>query len=257
MALLNELVEIVRKLRSENGCPWDREQTPQTLTPHIIEEAYELVEAIRAKDPPEILEELGDVMLQVVMIAIMAEENHWFGLEQVIQGVCEKMIRRHPHVFSDTKVTSVEEVWENWESIKKQEKSSKTMASIPRSLPALIQAAKIQKRASRAGFDWSDHLGPFQKVEEEMGEIRQALSENSSEEKLEEEMGDLLFSMVNLARKLGLEPEDALKRSSQKFVDRFHHMEVMCQEEKKEFSELTLNEMNQLWEAAKKHFPRC
>lgn len=248
----NELIDVVKKLRSPEGCPWDREQTLESLTPHIIEEAYELVDAIQTGVTTDIQEELGDVLLHVVMLSNMAEEDGHFSLLNVIQTITEKMIRRHPHVFGDVEVNSVDEVWKNWEAIKKQEKSGSIFTSIPASLPALMQAEKIQKKASRVGFDWDDKVKPFEKVKEEVAEIGEVLAQpNPDIKELEEEIGDALFAIVNVARKWDIDPEAALRAGNTKFKRRFAEMETVADQNGTPMSQLSLDELNELWEQAK------
>jgi MazG family protein len=185
---ISTLIDIVKRLRAPNGCPWDREQTFQSLTPHIIEEAYELVDAIEKESFSDIKEELGDVLLHVVMLSELAAEKNEFSISDVARQVAEKMIRRHPHVFADTKVDSVADVWKNWDAIKKQEKNQNNLIdAIPKNLPALMQAALIQKRVSRIGFDWADIQGPIDKIYEELNEVQQQIKENKNDKKRIEE----------------------------------------------------------------------
>lgn len=251
----NELVTIVRVLRGPDGCPWDRAQTFLSLTPYVIEEAYELSEALSTNDHRSICEELGDVLLHVVMIGLMAEEMGIFSLESVISGVSEKMIRRHPHVFGDTQVDGVEGVLHNWEAIKKTENAEKgggSMASIPASLPALMQAYKIQKRAAKLGFDWPDLAQTVEKVQEEFQEVLVERERgDDAKDDLELEWGDLLFSMVNVARKLNIDPEQALRKSNQKFKTRFTHMEDQATRNGEAFASLSLDQQEGLWQASK------
>lgn len=259
MKQMDQFVEVIKKLRSPNGCPWDQKQTFQTLTPFIVEEAYELVDAIQHHTPVEIQEELGDVLLQVVLHSVIAEEQNLFSIESVIQTVQDKMIRRHPHVFSDTQVKGVEEVWANWEKIKKTEKQSgnelvSAMDSVPITLPALMEASKLQKKASRLGFDWPDIKGPVEKLTEELAEIQVELNkEPIHPEQLTEEIGDLLFSIVNVCRKLDVNPEEALKKSNRKFKDRFKWIESALHHESKPMADMTLDELDRYWNAAKEH----
>ncbi len=256
MDAIQKLHEIVLQLRAPNGCPWDREQTFESLTPHIIEEAYELVDAIKSGNKTDIREELGDVLLHVVMLSAMAEETNDFNLDEVADHVGEKMIRRHPHVFGDTQVNSVDEVWENWEKIKATEKEQNPLASIPKSLPALLKAAKIQKKAARMGFDWPDSTGPLEKIDEEMAEIKTALADQSlspseRQTQLTDELGDMLFTWVNICRKFDIDPETALNSANDKFSGRFLKVLEIAQSEKTELKNANLATLNRWWDSAK------
>ncbi|RAP30215.1 nucleoside triphosphate pyrophosphohydrolase [Candidatus Marinamargulisbacteria bacterium SCGC AG-343-D04] len=250
MLPLKKLLETVRTLRSPNGCPWDREQTFQSLIPCLIEEAYELSEALENNCKENMLEECGDVLLQVVMISILAEEKNYFSLDDIATCVNQKMIRRHPHVFGDKKASSVNDVLKNWEDIKKIEKNeTSAMSNIPK-LPALMKATKIQKKASKTGFDWPDKEGPLLKLDEEIQEFKKAYSQNNNENIIDE-AGDILFSLVNCLRKLHINPEEALQKANQKFINRFQEMEKTS----KDFKNLTLEEKENLWQETKKKSP--
>ena len=252
MKSFDEFIEIIRRLRAPDGCPWDKEQTFKTLTPHIIEEAYEVVHAIQEDSYEDLKEELGDMLLHVVMLSNMAEEENIFSITDVIAHVSEKMINRHPHVFGDKTADTVDEVWKNWEEIKKQEKSGSPLNSIPKHFPALMQAEKIQKKVARIGFDWPNVNGTIEKLEEEIHEVKQELlAPNTDREKLEEEVGDMLFALVNILRKMKLNPEEALSKANQKFIKRFNTAFSLSENNNQYFSELSLDEMNQLWEQAK------
>lgn len=256
MSSIEELIKIVKTLRSPKGCPWDKEQTLKTLTPYILEEAYELVDAIENGLPEDIKEELGDALLHVVMLSEIAEDENLFTLHDVATHVSNKMIHRHPHVFGKTKVANVDDVWKNWESLKQQEKDPNlsAMATIPKHLPALLQAHKIQKRAARLGFDWPDQYGSFEKLKEEIGEFIEA--KNTSSEEKEEEAGDLLFALVNILRKENINPEEVLRKCNQKFISRFNMMEKSAKESNLNFEKLSLNEKEELWIEAKKNLKR-
>ena len=225
MKEFDRLVETVEKLRGPEGCPWDREQTHQSLKPYLIEESYEVLESIDRQSPELLRDELGDLLLQIVLHAQIAAERDEFTLAQVADSIREKMIRRHPHVFGDTRVKDVKEIWRNWEKIKKSEQkdSAQTKSildTIPAELPALFRASKVQKKASRVGFDGRDSQGVLEKIKEEVLELKQA--ENTAQkEKLIEEFGDILFSLVNLSRKMDIDAEDALRLATKKFENRF------------------------------------
>ena len=252
---ITKLYEIVKQLRGPNGCPWDKEQTLNSLTPHVVEEAYELVDALNSGCKNELIEELGDVLLHVVMIATMAEEDQLFLFKDILNHVCNKMINRHPHVFGDKHIKTVEGVWQEWEKRKALEKKEHnnqelTLDSIPKQLPALAKAEKMQKRAARVGFDWPDIAGTLTKIKEELAEFETALSTNNPQLS-QEEAGDLLFAITNTLRKLNINPEEALQLTNTKFQTRFNHMETALQTENKAFEDETLAELNQRWETAK------
>jgi len=254
MNAIERLVDIVRTLRGPNGCPWDKVQTYQSLIPYVIEEAYEVVDALENSNPESLKEELGDMLLHVVMLSAMAEDLRHFNLEEVATDISEKMIRRHPHVFASTQVDSVEDVVHNWEAIKKQEKQEKQdirfLESVPKSLPALIQAQKYQKKAAKLQFDWPDVQSCFEKVKEEINEVETTLKQNDTVA-LEEELGDLLFSVVNVARKSGLDAEALLKKANQKFKTRLYKVEDALIQTKASFTDKTPEELNTLWEQVK------
>ena len=237
------------RLRSPEGCPWDREQTHESLKPHLIEECYELIDAIDDRDDEMIREELGDLLLQVVLHAQMASEDDRFNFDAVADSISEKLIRRHPHVFGDTKLSTSDAVLRQWDVIKRHEKKDRESAldGVPRLLPALAKAQKIQSRAARVGFDWPDSTGPLDKVKEEVIELEQT----TGGEQLAEELGDLLFAVVNFARKSKLEAEDLLQAATRKFSDRFRQMEILAEQRGLKFSDMSLAEMDQLWDEVK------
>ncbi len=254
-SLFEELVEIMARLRGENGCPWDREQTSESIKPYLIEETYEVLEAIDEQDPEKLREELGDLILQIVFHARMAEEVRAFTIAEVLAGINDKLIRRHPHVFGDVKADTAQEVLFNWEQIKKQERqNAKGKASIldgvPRELPALLRAHRLQEKASRVGFDWKEAREVFQKVEEELAELRAAIQEERSD-RMEAELGDLLFSLVNLSRFLAVNPEEALRKTIARFIARFRYIEEELAGRGKSLRHATLQEMDALWAEAK------
>lgn len=256
---IDRLAEIIRVLRAE--CPWDKVQTHESLRKGMLEEAYETVEAINNNDMANLREELGDVMLQVVFHANLAEEEGQFDLKDVINEECEKMIRRHPHVFlhetGNNSPKSIDKVLEKWENIKVKEKGEESCVSrlqrVPKALPALMRAFKIQKKAADVGFDWNDVSGAFDKVDEERRELMEQYADTTvSFDRLEDEMGDLLFSCVNVARFLDVDPEAALNRTSEKFIRRFSYIESRAEALGKELTGMTLSEMDMLWEESKK-----
>jgi tetrapyrrole methylase family protein/MazG family protein len=245
---LAALVAVVHRLRAPGGCPWDREQTHASLRATLLEEAYEVLEAIDEKSMPKLKEELGDVLLQVLMQADMAEEAGDFSLGEVADSVREKLVRRHPHVFGDTKVSGSEEVLRNWETLKAKEYGrDSALDGVQRSLPALQWAWSLQRRAANVGFDWRDVDGALEKVHEELEELRQA----ETVEEREAEFGDLLFTMVNVARKLGINPEDALRGTTSRFEARFRTMEQQIRQDGRKFDQMEIAELDRYWEAAK------
>ncbi|MFA5113480.1 MAG: nucleoside triphosphate pyrophosphohydrolase [Candidatus Margulisiibacteriota bacterium] len=252
MDSFREFVEIVRKLRRE--CPWDREQTFVSLKPYLVEEVYEAIEAIDQKDFPQLAGELGDMLLHVVMLSVFAEQEKKFTIDDVIGSIAAKMVRRHPHVFGKAEARDKEKVWRNWEKIKRAEKQKKKgmLESIPQSLPALYRADKVQRRAARVGFDWDEVAGAWNKVHEELDEVHALLKSKVKGQKsklrdnIKEEIGDLLFSIVNVARKLDLDAEEALQLANTKFMRRFARIEKKLQKKK-----LTLKQMDALWDRAK------
>ncbi len=253
---INSLLEIMKKLRAPQGCPWDQEQTHASLTRYLLEETYEVIEAIEEDNPEALTDELGDLLLQVVFHAQIGWEQDTFSMEDIINGVCTKLIRRHPHVFADTEVESVGDVLRNWEAIKKEETRTKDRVSlldgIPPHLPALLKAEKVQNKTAKVGFEWDTITGAFTKLTEEMAELHQAIASKSQEE-IDEELGDVLFCLVNIARYLSVNPELALNRTTNKFISRFKFMEELAQKQNLDFSSMTLAEMDHLWEQAKIH----
>ncbi len=253
--LFESLVEVIATLRGENGCPWDREQTHTSLKPTLIEETYETVEAIDSGDPQKLKEELGDLLLNVMLQAQIAAENQDFDIYNVIDTLIEKLIRRHPHVFADVQVADAEDVVKNWEAIKSQEAGYEDRKSvldgIPNALPALLRGQKIQKRAARVGFDWDDIADVVAKVDEELAEVKESLH-NSDADAVEMEIGDLLFAVVNLCRFVDLQAEETLRKSNRKFIARFKRMEAQLEKQGKTFTEQTLAELDEIWEKVKK-----
>lgn len=252
------LVRIMERLRGDDGCPWDREQTHQTLKPFLIEEAYEVVEAIDERDPKQIMEELGDLLFQVVFHAQVAAERREFTIGQVLTATADKMVRRHPHVFGDSAASTTHEVLEQWEELKRKERSTaaevpvSALDGVPRELPGLLRAQRLQDKASQVGFDWPEISGVMAKVEEELGELKEAIGATAPEE-IEQELGDVLFSLVNLARFLNLSAEDALRKSIMRFATRFQYIEEVVQRDGRRLREVSLQEMERLWQQAKRH----
>ena len=249
------LIEIMARLRGENGCPWDRQQTHASLKPYLLEEAYEVLEAIDQQDDGELCKELGDLLLQVVFHAQLAAEENRFDIDQVAQAIVDKLIRRHPHVFGDVEVDGADQVLYNWEQIKRQErqggeKRPSVLDGVPKDLPALLRAQRIQAKASRVGFDWPKVGGPLDKVEEEFAELRTALTQNNSTA-VADEFGDLLFALVNVGRFLELTPEDALRQAVDKFERRFRTVEERVQAQGKAVEDLPLEELDRIWDLVK------
>jgi tetrapyrrole methylase family protein/MazG family protein len=247
-----DLVEVMARLR--RGCPWDREQTHESLVPYLIEESYEVVDAIEARSDGDLCEELGDLLLQIVFHAQLATERGKFSIADVVDGLSNKMIRRHPHVFGDQAVTSVAEVWQNWEALKSLEPAAQTRASrldgIPRGLGSLQRAQKMQDKASRVGFDWPHIDGVRAKLAEELGELEVARRDGDLAG-MREELGDVLFSVVNYARALGIDAEGAVRDANAKFYKRFTFMERRSEEQGRKLGDLTQNELEALWQLAK------
>lgn len=249
-----DLLEIMDVLRGEGGCPWDREQTHESLKRYLIEECYEVIEAIDEQDDTKLIEELGDVLLQVVFHSQIGKEDGYFNIGDVIKGICIKLIERHPHVFGKVKVSDSDEVLYNWDEIKKKEKGLETytdeLKHVARSLPALIRSEKIQKKAAKVGFDWEDAAPALEKVIEECNEVKQVYKAQNRE-KIVEEVGDLIFSTVNVARLLDIDPEVALNYTIDKFISRFSYIEQKSLEMGKKITDMTLEEMDKLWEMSK------
>jgi tetrapyrrole methylase family protein/MazG family protein len=248
---LGHLAEIMELLRSSQGCPWDRKQTHESLKQYLIEETYEVLEAIDEQDEDKLLEELGDVLLQVVFHGQMARERGEFDLLDITTRVCQKMINRHTHIFKDTKVENAQQVENNWEELKKQEKGLKThtqvLRDIPAGLPALMRSYKVQKKAALVGFDWDEVEGAIMKVEEELDEVKNVYTAGDCS-RIEEEIGDLLFAVVNVSRFFKIQPELALTAATEKFIRRFQYMEENAREA---LEEMSLEEMDSLWNQAK------
>ena len=255
--LFARFVELIARLRAPGGCPWDREQTHESVKPMTIEEAYEVAHAIDEKDDAELAGELGDLLLQVVFHANIAEERGAFRLKQIIERVSEKMVRRHPHVFGDDSASTSGEVLRSWEAIKAQERAAKgkddesMLDSVHKGLPAVMEAFQMTTKVSRVGFDWKEADGALVKLDEEVLELREAIAAKTDPAKVAEEVGDLLFAAVNVARLTGVDPESALKSSNRKFRRRFRHIEDRLRAEGRQPADSTLEEMDRLWDEAK------
>jgi XTP/dITP diphosphohydrolase len=247
------LLEIMDDLREK--CPWDREQTLESIRPLTIEETYELSEGILEKDFSTIKKELGDILLHIVFYSKIAEEDKQFDVVDVINSLCDKLIYRHPHIYGDVKVGGTNDVLENWEQLKIKEKDgNKTVLSgVPSSLPALIKANRIQEKVRAVGFDWDERSQVWDKVQEELNELKHEVEVNTSDEDIELEFGDFLFSIVNAARLYGVDPETALERTNRKFMKRFGYLEQETIKQGKSLKEMTLDEMNKIWEEAKRY----
>jgi tetrapyrrole methylase family protein / MazG family protein len=256
MIEFDQLVEIVAKLRDpENGCPWDLKQTSQSLIPNMIEELYEAVEAIEKNEYRSLCEELGDILLHIVMQVRLAQENNYFTLEDVLQGINQKLIRRHPHIFGNDIIKDADEVKQNWEKIKHHEKKHHRISildGIPQAMPGLIKAQRTQEKAASTGFDWEDIHPVLDKLNEEQNELMEALEEND-EEHVREEIGDFLFTLVNLARKLHIDAEGALNQTTRKFERRFKSIEEHYRKSGINIYDSSLEEMDKLWDLVKKH----
>lgn len=251
------LLEIMRRLLAPGGCPWDREQTPESLRTYLIEEAYEVVDAIDKGSPDAVCEELGDLLLQIVFQAELARAKGLFGLNDVIDRICDKLEYRHPHIFGDVKVTSAAEVVDNWEKLKDNEKrkgKKGVLDGVPPALPALLRALRVGQKASKVGFDWPDAAGARAKIDEELAEL-DAMRARGDLQGVSRELGDVLFSTANLARKLKLDPEAALRETLDRFTERMRWIDEHLQSLGKKYADFTSEQLDELWEAAKQHRP--
>jgi MazG family protein len=242
------LVEIMDELREK--CPWDREQTVETLRHMTIEETYELADAITEKNWKGIKEELGDLLLHILFYSRIGKEQQQFNLEEVIKGIAEKLIIRHPHIYGDVKVDNEEDVKKNWEKLKLKEGKKSVLSGVPVSLPATVKALRLQEKARQVGFEWENEEQVWQKVEEETHELQAAITKGEKD-KIEDEFGDLVFSLINYARFLRIDPENALERTNKKFIDRFTKMETEALKQSKKLDEMTLEEMDAIWNTIK------
>ena len=247
-AAFERLVQIMNDLREK--CPWDRKQTIQTLRSLTIEETYELADAITDNDWKNIKEELGDLLLHIVFYSKIGAEQQQFSLEEMIHGVCEKLISRHPHIYGDVKVVNDEEVKQNWEKLKLKEGKKSVLGGVPRSLPATVKAMRLQEKAKQVGFEWDNSGQVWEKVEEEISELKEAIGTGRQED-IVAEYGDLVFSLINYARFLHIDAENALERTNKKFIDRFTQMEQRAGLQGKNLAEMSLQEMDEIWNAIK------
>ena len=243
------LVRIISELRV--GCPWDRKQTLESLRYLTIEETYELSYAIIDKDLEEIKKELGDLVMHVVFYAQIASEQRAFTITDVLNSVCDKLVNRHPHIYGDVVVENEEDVKRNWEQIKLKEGKKSVLEGVPKSLPAMVKANRIQEKARGVGFDWDDQHQVWEKLKEELAELQHEVDQQSAHEKIEDEFGDVLFSMINYARFIGVNPEDALERTNKKFIQRFQYLEKKANASNKKLADMTLDEMEAIWQEAK------
>ena len=253
MNSIQELVDIMSALRDpETGCPWDRQQTMESIIPYTLEEIYELVDALERNNMEDVRDELGDLLFHVIFYSQMASESGTFGFADVVGGVCEKLKRRHPHVFAGQQVDTIEDVKSNWEKIKREERAGDYLDNIARALPAMQRAEKLQKRAAQVGFDWDKPAPVLAKVEEEVHELKQAMDQPQHRARLQDEIGDIFFAAINLARHLDINPETALREANNKFEQRFRFIQTTLEEEGQDLETASTERMEELWEQAKK-----
>ena len=247
-----KLIDIMAKLRSEQGCAWDKVQTHETLKPYLIEESYEVIEAIDEKYPAKLKEELGDLLMQVVFHSQVAKDNGEFDINDVIEKICSKMVSRHPHVFGDAKFDTPDEVKKQWHDRKKEEGKFRDSAleGVPKELPSLLRAHRLQSRAAKVGFNWEKVEDVFEKLDEELQEFKEAVANRDTKE-IEGEIGDIIFVLVNISRFVGVNAEEALRKSTSKFVSRFRYIEMKAAEQGRKLEDMTLQEMDALWDEAK------
>jgi tetrapyrrole methylase family protein/MazG family protein len=253
MTNLKKLIDIMSALRGDKGCPWDKEQTRDSLKPFLLEETYEVLEALDEGSPEKIKEELGDLLFQIIFHCQLAREKKEFDISDVIEKISRKMLNRHPHVFGKTKFKSKEHFRKYWEEEKNREgkKRESILEGVPKALPSLLRAHKLQKRAARVGFDWEKTEDVFEKLEEEIKEFKKALKKKKQSE-IEDELGDIFFMLVNISRFVGVNPEDALRKTISKFISRFRYIEMKAADKRENLSDMTLEEMDKLWDEAKK-----
>jgi MazG family protein len=252
-AAFSRLVQIMDELREQ--CPWDRKQTIQSLRQMTLEETYELADAITDENWKGIREELGDLLLHILFYSKIGREQGHFTLDEMINGICDKLVARHPHIYGDVKVKDDEEVKSNWEKLKLKEGKKSVLSGVPVSLPAMVKAMRLQEKAKQTGFEWENRDQVWEKVEEETAELKEAIKSGSAD-KTEDEFGDLLFSLVNYARFLQLDPENALERTNKKFIHRFTQMETIALQEGKNLNDMSLEEMDAIWNTIKQQRPK-
>ncbi len=250
LVAFKRLLDIMDDLREK--CPWDKKQTLQSLRYLTIEETYELSDAIIENNLDEIKKELGDILLHIVFYAKIGSEKNAFDITDVLNGICDKLVARHPHIYSDVTVNSEEEVKANWEKLKLKEGNKSVLSGVPKSLPAMVKAIRLQEKARGIGFDWDNKQQVWEKVQEEMQEFKQEEA-TGNQEKMEQEFGDILFALINYARFVNINPEDALEKTNKKFISRFMFMEKQIKEDKKDMHRMNLSELDQYWEQAKNH----
>lgn len=259
----DRLVGIMDRLRDPEGCPWDREQTLETLSGYLLEEAHEVTEAIRSGDGQALCEELGDLLLQIVFMAKLGDENGWFAIDDVADGISEKMVRRHPHVFGETAVENSDEVVRNWEEIKREERresrKDSVLDGVPASLPALLKAYRMTQKAAAVGFDWERPEDVIDKLHEEVAELEVEVrsGDTGALDRIRSEMGDVLFVMANLARHLGVEPETAMQETNSRFLRRFQGVEALAEQSGRPLNEMSLSELDGLWNEVKAGEKEC
>ena len=249
----NRLLTIMDQLREK--CPWDQKQTMESLSHLTIEETYELIDSILDKNMEEIKGELGDLLLHIVFYSKIASETNDFDINDVINSICDKLIERHPHIYGDEIVKDEKDVKRNWEKIKLKNGKKTVLQGVPKSLPAMVKATRIQEKVKGVGFDWDNKEQVFDKVKEEFLELHQEIKKTNNQEKIEKEFGDLLFSMINYARFIGVDPESALERTNKKFIGRFNYLEQEIRTKKMDFMKMSLEEMDLIWNRSKKKFP--
>ena len=249
----NRLLTIIDQLRE--NCPWDQKQTMESLSHLTIEETYELIDSILDKNMEEIKGELGDLLLHIVFYSKIASETNDFDINDVINSICDKLIERHPHIYGDEIVKDEQDVKKNWEKIKLKNGKKTVLQGVPKSLPAMVKATRIQEKVKGVGFDWDNKDQVFEKVKEEFSELHQEIKKTNNQEKIEKEFGDVLFSMINYARFIGVDPESALERTNKKFIGRFNYLEQEVKTNKKDLMKMSLEEMDLIWDRSKKKFP--
>ena len=249
----NRLLTIMDQLREK--CPWDQKQTMESLSHLTIEETYELIDSILDKNMEEIKGELGDLLLHIVFYSKIASETNEFDINDVINSICDKLIERHPHIYGNEIVKDEQDVKRNWEKIKLKNGKKTVLQGVPKSLPAMVKATRIQEKVKGVGFDWDNKDQVFDKVKEEFSELHQEIKKTNNQEKIEKEFGDVLFSMINYARFIGVDPESALERTNKKFIGRFNYLEQEAKTNKKDLMKMSLEEMDLIWDRSKKKFP--